>query len=362
MHLILSDFRNHGFEFARFNIFFTFSGTTDIILKTKLTAIMKKFFALSAITFLVIAAAYFSSCKDKKSEPQVNNKEDSLAKVMERGKYLVEHVAGCIDCHSKRDFSKYSGPVIPGSEGGGGFAFDQKLGLPGVIYGRNITPDAETGIGTWTDDDILKAMTQGISKNGDTLFPLMPYINYNRMAKEDLLSIVAYIKTLKPIKNKVPARQLMMPVAMAYPPPGLLQPSVDGNVRPSETDAVQYGQYLANIADCGTCHSPLTPQGPDMSRMFAGGYTFELPSNKVTSANITSDSATGIGTWTEERFLNKFTVYREEKGYNYDPGKQNTVMPVSVLAGITDADLRAIYAYLRTVKPVSNKVEKFPPQ
>ncbi|MBI5858414.1 MAG: cytochrome C [Sphingobacteriales bacterium] len=321
---------------------------------------MKKIIALSAITCLVIAAFYFSSCKDKKSEPQANNKEDSLAKVMDRGKYLVEHVAGCIDCHSKRDFSKYSGPVVPGTEGGGGFAFDEKLGLPGVVYGRNITPDPETGIGTWTDDDILKAMTQGISKNGDTLFPLMPYVNYNYMAKEDLMSIIAYIKTLKPIKNKVPARQLMMPISMAYPGPAL-QASVDGNIRPAENDLVKYGGYLANMADCGTCHSPLTPQGPDvMTRKFAGGYTFQLPANKVTSSNITSDSATGIGTWTEERFLNKFIPYREEKGYNYDPGNQNTVMPLSLLAGMTDADLKAIYAYLRTIKPISNKVEKFP--
>jgi mono/diheme cytochrome c family protein len=321
---------------------------------------MKKIIALSAITCLVIAANYFSSCKDKKSESQVNSKEDSLAKVMERGKYLVEHVAGCIDCHSKRDFSKYSGPVVPGTEGGGGFAFDEKLGLPGVIYGSNITPDSETGIGTWTEDDILKAITQGISKNGDTLFPIMPYANYNYMAKEDLMSIIAYIKTLKPIKNKVPARQLMMPVSMAYPGPAL-QPSVDGNIRPPETEQVKYGEYLANMADCGTCHSPLTPQGPDvMTRKFAGGYTFQLPTNKVTSSNITSDSTTGIGTWTEERFLNKFIPYREEKGYNYDPGNQNTVMPLSLLAGMTDADLKAIYAYLKTVKPISNKVEKFP--
>jgi hypothetical protein len=231
--------------------------------------------------------------------------------------------------------------------------------LPGVLHGKNITPDAETGIGTWTDDEILRAMTQGISKNGDTLFPIMPYPNYNRMAKDDLLSIIAYIRTLKPIKNKIPARQLMMPIAMAYPGK-FLQPSVDGNFRPSESDKVKYGEYLITMADCGTCHSPLTPQGPDISRMYAGGYTFELPSNKVVSANITPDTATGIGAWPEEAFMNKFTPFRDEKIINSDPGKQNTIMPLSILAGIKDDDLKAIYAYLRTVKPISNKVEKFP--
>ncbi|MEI9911342.1 MAG: hypothetical protein WDO71_17770 [Bacteroidota bacterium] len=93
--------------------------------------------------------------------------------------------------------------------------------IPGTMYGPNITPDPETGIGTWTDDEILRSITQGINKNGDTLFPLMPYANFNRMAKEDLLSIIAYLRTLKPIKNKVPERQLMIPISMAYPGPGI---------------------------------------------------------------------------------------------------------------------------------------------
>ena len=321
---------------------------------------MRKFIALTSISMMIFAAAYFSSCKGKEDKKTITNTtEDSLKTVVARGEYLANHVAACMDCHSKRDFSKYSGPVVPGTEGGGGLVFNEKFGMPGVLYGKNITPDSETGIGTWTDDELLRAMTQGINKKGDTLFPLMPYTNFNRMAKEDLMSIIAYIRTLKPIKNKIPERQLMVPIGMVYPAK-FLQASVDGNIRPPENDHVKYGQYLITMADCGTCHSPLTPQGPDMSRMYAGGYSFDLGSNKVNSANITPDSATGIGTWTEERFLNKFTPYREEKNYNYDPGKQNTIMPLSLLAGMKDEDLKAIYAYLRTVKPISNKVEKFP--
>jgi len=231
--------------------------------------------------------------------------------------------------------------------------------MPGNIYGKNITPDNETGIGTWTDDEILRAMTQGINKKGDTLFPLMPYPSFNRMAKDDLLSIIAYLRTLKPIRNKVPDRQLMMPIAMAYPGK-FLQPSVDANIRPPETDAVKYGEYLVTMADCATCHSPLTPQGPDMTRRFAGGYPFDAGTFKVVSSNITSDPATGIGSWTEAQFLNKFTHCREEKNYKFNPGKDNTVMPLSLLAGMTDADLKAMYAYLKTVKPIRNKVEKYP--
>lgn len=319
---------------------------------------MRKFIAFMAIGFFIILAFSLPACKDKKAETAGTVKTDSTAIVLERGSYLANNVAACMDCHSKRDFSKFSGPVIPGTEGGGGDLFDEKLGLPGKIYAKNITPDNETGIGTWTDEDIIKAVTQGISKKGDTLFPLMPYPHYNRMAKDDLLSIIAYLRTLKPIRNKITARQLMMPIAMAYPGPAL-QASIDANVRPPESDKVKYGEYLVNMADCGTCHSPLTPQGPDLSRMYAGGYTFDLGTFKVVSANITPDS-TGILSWTEEQFLNKFTQYREEKSYNFNPGKENTIMPLSLHAHIKDQDLKAIYAYLRTIKPIVNKVEKYP--
>ncbi len=320
---------------------------------------MKKFILLTALFSVVSMAAYFSACNNNKTAPKEINDKDSVKKVLERGEYLAVHVAGCTDCHSKRDFNKYSGPPIPGTEGGGGLLFDEKFGLPGKLYGKNITPDNETGIGTWTDDEILKAMTQGISKKGDTLFPLMPYVNYNRMAKEDLLSIVAYIRTLKPIRNKVPERKLLIPIATAYPGPAL-QASIDGNVRPLESDKVKHGQYLTTMADCATCHSPLTPHGPDLTKLFAGGYPFDGGTFKVVSANITSDSATGIGAWTEAQFLNKFTMYREEKSYNFNPGKDNTVMPLSLLAGMKDEDLKAIYAYMKTIQPISNKIEKYP--
>jgi mono/diheme cytochrome c family protein len=322
---------------------------------------MRKIIALAAIGFFVITAAYFTSCKGGKSEPKASNSEDSIKKVIERGNYLANHVAACIHCHSQRDFSKYSGPVVPGTEGGGGLLFDHNLfdGIPGTLYGRNITPDPETGIGTWTDEDILKAITQGINKKGDTLFPIMPYASFNRLAKEDLMSIIAYIKTLKPIKNKVPDRMLMIPVSLAYPGPAL-QPSVEGNKRPPESDQVKYGEYINTMADCASCHTPFAKGQPDFSRIYAGGNLFHLGNGKVNSANITPDTATGLGLWTEEKFMNKFIPYREEKGYNYDPGTQNTIMPLSDFAGMKDEDLKAIYAYLRTVKPVTNKVEKFP--
>ena len=318
---------------------------------------MRKVLSIAATLLMTIVAVYFSSCNNE-TAVQSNSNEDSLKQVVARGEYLAYHVAGCMDCHSQRDFTKYSGPPAPGSEGGGGMLFGPKFGLPGMIYGKNITSDTATGIGSWTDGEILRAMTQGISKKGDTLFPIMPYPNFNRMAKSDLMSIIAYIRTLKPIKNTVPARQLFVPIGMVYPGK-ILQPSVDSNMAPPASDIVKYGGYLTMLADCGTCHSPLTPQGPDHSRMFAGGYIFDLGSNKVASANITPDS-TGIGGWSEERFMSKFTTYRDSTHVNRDPGNQNTIMPLALYSGMKDEDIKAIYAYLRTVAPIKNVVEKFP--
>jgi len=322
---------------------------------------MRKIFTVTVMLLTLITATYLLACNNNQSEPQANTKEDSLNKVIARGDYLANNVAACIHCHSMRDFSKYAGPNVPGSEGGGGQKFDHAEfdPLPGTIYSKNITPDPETGIGTWTDDEILRATTQGIRKNGDTLFPIMPYASFNHMAKSDLLAIIAYLRTLKPIKNKIPERQLMIPISMAYPAPAL-QPSVDANIAPPESDPVKYGGYLANMAGCSDCHTPYVKGQPDFSRAYAGDNTFNLDKFKVTAANITPDSATGIGTWTEERFLNKFTPYREEKGYNFDPGKQNTIMPLVSFAGMTDNDLKAIYAYLHSIKPLSNHVEKYP--
>lgn len=323
---------------------------------------MKKSLALATVIAVALLTFYIASCNNEdRTAGAKGSNDDSVARVVERGRYLAVHVAGCIDCHSTRDLAKYSGPVIPGTEGKGGMEFNEKFGLPGSVFAKNITPDPETGIGTWTDEEILRAITQGINKNGDTLFPLMPYPHLNHAAKDDLMAIIAYIRTLKPIKNKVPERRLMIPISMAYPGPAL-QASVDGNVRPSESDRVAYGGYLVNLADCATCHSPLTQHGPDMSRAFAGGYRFDVGTYVVNSANITPDSATGIGAWTEEQFMNKFIPHREEKNYNFTVGRENTIMPLSLYAGMTDNDLKAIYAYLRSLKPITNKVEKYPAQ
>ncbi len=306
-----------------------------------------------AIACMATAIVYFSSCKGKNSEAPAAN-EDSV-KLVERGHYLAHYVTMCLDCHSARDTSKFSMPVVPGTEGSGApFPFGKAEGVPGEVTPPNITPYA---LKDWTDDEIIRAITRGINKKGDTLFPLMPYHHYSKMAKSDILSIVAYIRTLKPVENTTPPRKLEIPISMLGPLP---DGNLENNSIPDPSDKIKYGEYMINASACSECHTPMGPQGPDMSKAYSGGFTFTLPMFTVTVANITPDSATGIGAWTEEMFLSKFKNNSSDEVVNKYPGKLNTIMPWSQYGKMKEDDLKAIYAYLRTVKPISNKVEKYP--
>jgi mono/diheme cytochrome c family protein len=277
---------------------------------------------------------------------------DAEAASIENGKYLAWHVAGCIDCHSKRDMSKFSAPVVPGTEGMGGERFGPEFGLPGNIYAKNITPAA---LSNWTDEQIIRAVTTGINKNGDTLFPIMPYLSYSKMAEKDIRDIVKYIRTLKPVKNTIKSRELFIPIKMALPP-ALPNPDLARNVKHGQKDKVKYGEYLVNAGSCSDCHTPRVNGAPDFTRYLAGGNSFRTDGFKVASANITPDKEGGIGTWTEKMFLQKFKVNSREEFVDRDPGKNNTVMPWSLFGKMKEEDLKAIYAYLVTVKPQKGKV------
>ena len=320
---------------------------------------MKRNYFSLAVCLVFVLLSFFISCNNNESGSPANaGNEDSLKKIVERGKYLAHYVSMCIDCHSERDFNKLAGPVKEGTEGMGGEVFDEKLDVPGKVYARNITPDTVNGIGKWTDDEIARAITKGINKNGDTLFPVMPYPHYNGMSKEDVYSIITYIRTLKPNGNKVPDRKLMIPASMAYPP--LQSAPLESNMKPDVLDMVKYGGYMLNSAACMDCHTPMEKGQFVMSKFMAGGRTFDMGIFKVTSGNITPDSVTGIGKWTEAMFLDKFKNYRDEAAYSTNPGKNNSIMPWTLYANMDDFDIKAIYRYLRTLPAVNNLVEKYP--
>ncbi|MCB1171030.1 MAG: c-type cytochrome, partial [Leptospiraceae bacterium] len=134
---------------------------------------------------------------------------DNSAESVERGRYLANHVAVCVDCHSVRDWSHYSGPIVPGTEGRGGEVFDQKLGFPGRFIAKNITSAA---LKEWNDAELARAITSGVSRNGDPFFPVMPYPSYSRMTARDLSAIVAYLRTLAPVDHPVEASRPDFPM------------------------------------------------------------------------------------------------------------------------------------------------------
>lgn len=308
------------------------------------------------LSVVITAFVFFISCNNNDTGKTTGKPADKA--MIERGKYLANNVCGCIDCHSQRDYNKFSGLIVPGTEGMGGEVFNEIYSIPGVVFARNITPDTTHGIGKWTDEEIARAITRGINRKGDTLYTIMPYRHYNQMSKDDIYSIIAYLHTLKPNSNKVTDRLLTIPMNTVYPE--LKSASLEKNENPDTSNLIGYGAYIVNSAACIDCHTPMENGKYVMSKAFSGGFTFNMGSFKASSGNITPDSTTGIGKWTEEMFLEKFKTCRDPAKYTGNPGKNNSIMPWSLFSNMADHDIKAIYAYLRTVTPVKNLVEKYP--
>lgn len=271
---------------------------------------------------------------------------------IERGRYLATHVAVCMDCHSTRNWEYFSGPITPGTLGKGGEVFDESTGLPGVVISKNITP---YNLGDWSDGELFRVITGGLQKDGDALFPLMPYDAYRTMDERDLLAIMAYLRTLEPIANDVPDHELGFPLNLivnSIPREAELR-IIDRN------DPLAYGDYLANLAGCTWCHTPINPTNQaDPEQLLAGGHEFYMGDRVVRAANISPDEETGIGSWTLEQFIDRFREYQGEAARRMPVGEDgfNTLMPWTMFADMNNAELEAIYIYLMQSEPRSNRV------
>ena len=320
---------------------------------------MKKII-LTIIAFLALITCggtlyFYATFPKVESAPKISVQR--TPQQVARGKYLAKHVSVCIDCHSTRDWSKFSGPVTPGTIGKGGERFDQKMGLPGTFISRNITP---YNLQDWTDGEIYRAITTGVTKEGNALFPVMPYPVYGKMDPRDVKAIIAYIRTLSPINYDPPKSEPQFPmniILQTIPKPATPQS------RPSPKDTVAYGKYMVTIAGCGECHTPQN-QGQQIKGMYlAGGSEYQMPFGIIRSANITPDNDTGIGDWTQQKFINRFKQY--DVPIDSLPAVSNndfnSIMPWKMYAGMKVQDLKAIYAYLKTIPAVKHDVNKFVP-
>ena len=260
----------------------------------------------------------------------VANAQSDLVK---RGDYLVNGIMTCGNCHSPK------GPQgdIPGKEFSGGLSWDEP---PFKVTAPNITPDKDTGIGKWSDAVIKKVLRTGEMPNGVHVAMVMPTGFYHIMTEHDLNAVVAYLRTLKPINNKVADPIYKMP-QVEHVLPGASRPFSESMM----SDKVKKGFYLATIAHCMECHTPMDKGVRQWdTRLGAGGFDFPGPWGVSTSRNITSSKTKGLGAWSDDEIKRAIT-----KGIAKDGSRLKPPMGFHYYASVTDDDLDAVVAYLRTV-------------
>jgi mono/diheme cytochrome c family protein len=253
---------------------------------------------------------------------------------LERGTYLMRSIVACGNCHTPK------GPQgeLPGMELAGGVKFEEDVF---TSFAPNVTPDPDTGIGKWTDRDIVAAIREGRRPDGTIIGPPMPIALYRGMSDDDVTAIVAYLRSVKPVANKVEKSQYKIPLPPAYGPP------VTGVAAVSRADKVAYGKYLAGLlGHCVECHSPAGANGaPDfVNKTGAGGFQFRGPWGVSHAPNITP---TGLAKYGDDDVKNAIT-----KGVRPDGSRLMPPMAYAYYRNVAPADLDAIVAYLRTLKPL----------
>jgi hypothetical protein len=276
-----------------------------------------------------------------------------------RGKYLVEGVLQCPACHSENDFSKRPEEVVPGKKLGG-FVFpnvELDLPEPNRVVAPNISPDPEYGAGTWKDADFVRALRQGIGHDGRTLYPLMPYYYFRKLSDEDLASAIVYERSMPQVHIQRPKTRLTEELKKAFQP----LPPLAHVPEPDRSDRVKYGEYLVNAGHCDACHTPTDDKGNPIPGMYlAGGaplvgrWEGGKKIETVNALNLTPDPS-GISYFDEKMFIE---VIRNG-GFRTRP--LSNIMPWAFFRNLTDDDLKAIFAYLRTVKPVCHHVDNTEP-
>lgn len=272
-----------------------------------------------------------------------------------RGEYLVENVAACFHCHSEPDLNNNGEPKA-GMKGAG---WNMPIPELGKVVAPNITQDVETGIGGWTDDEIARAIQEGVNKSGTALFPIMPYMVFREMDDEDLASIVVYLRSVPAAKNKLERTQLIFPLSLLVKTMPMPLASHADRPAPVRATAVDRGEYLKKLANCSDCHTPTDDKGGPLPGLsLAGGSpfpdVFSGSGKQLHSLNITSDPS-GIAHYDESLFIE--TIRTGRAG-----GRPlNPVMPYNNYKGMTDADLKDIFAYLQSQPKVQHRVSNTDP-
>lgn len=252
---------------------------------------------------------------------------------LERGTYLMRSIVACGNCHTPK------GPngELPGMELAGMAPMEVTPAF--TANAPNITPDRETGIGSWTDEQIIDAIREGKRPDGSIIGPPMPIGLYRGISDTDVKAIVAYMRKVKPVKSSIPKSKYKIQLPPNYGPP------VKNVSDVPRSDQLAYGAYLAGPAGhCIECHSPMGKQGPDIrNRLGAGGLKFHGPWGVSESSNITP---TGLNKRSDADIKEMVT-----KGIRPNGTSMLPPMAYSYYANIKGTDLRAIIAYLRSLPP-----------
>lgn len=282
------------------------------------------------------------------ARPLTDRRFESTPERLARGRYMFTSLNGCPLCHGEWDRSLDGHPAKAGTEGGGRVWTDE--GMP-WLTAPNITPDRDTGAGAWTDDMLARAIREGIGHDGRALFPVMPYLQYRAMSDEDLASLIVYLRTIPAVRNSLPKTVIPFPPGPLIN--GVPQPLTAQVPAPDVSTPVKKGEYLVRLGVCAECHTPSDEQGNRLPGMdFAGGFPLVDATAKrtVTSVNLTPD-ASGIPYYDEGLFLQ---VMRTGKVVARE---LDDMMPWATYRNLTDDDLKAMYAYLKTLTPVKHTVD-----
>lgn len=258
------------------------------------------------------------------------------AKLLERGAYLMNGIVACGNCHAQ--FDKEGRPLTALGLSGGR-VFEEE---PFTAYARNITPDPETGIGKWTDAQLVRAIREGIRPDGTLIGPPMPIEFYRGISDADARALVAYLRAQPPVKNLVPKSVYRMKLPPEYGPP--IKAKI---AAPTQKDLVKLGAYLAGpLGHCIDCHTPWAEKGVDIKRVGAGGNPFKGPWGVSVSRNLTPHES-GLKGWSDTEIARAIREGKRRDGSQLKPP-----MAFNWYRNIDDADMKALIAYLRSLKPL----------
>jgi mono/diheme cytochrome c family protein len=311
---------------------------------------MRKILKWTGIILLLIIAGLYITVEARQNlsfdapYPSITATTDSAT--IARGKQLVFGPAHCANCHVPESGAAavLRGETVPLS---GGLAFKLPIG---TLYTRNLTPD-KTGIGSMTDAEVARVLRYGVNKRGNALFDFMPFHN---TSDDDLTAIISYLRSQPPIQNRVPVNDfnLLGKAVRAF----VIKPAgPDGPVLKSikADSSTAYGKYLASsVANCRGCHTNRDLMtGAFIGEEFAGGLKFDTETDSgkysLTTPNLTPDATGRLYGWTQDQFIARFRMGRIIK---------ETHMPWGPFSRMSDDELKAIYKFLQTVKPVKNVV------